>query len=227
MSGALNSVFGGGNIFGSLLSLASLAFPPLALASSMSNLLSQAIGRAVMQAVNTLIQESGMPRFLGNAIGSLVQQVIGGQQQSTDPAADAFVQSQDGVQNWMQKFIEDMSSRIVESARKSVAREASSSASGKASSGSWLQAIAEAMGEIMGDKASDMVGLSKQMSDLTSASKGIGKDDTKAQQENAKEFSIVQAKFQATSQEFSMLSNTFANAVKSIGEGLTAMGRKG
>jgi hypothetical protein len=229
MSGALKGVFGGGGIFGALMNVASMAFPPLALANSLANVLVQAIGKAVMQAVSTLIQESGMPKFLGSAIGSMLEKVLGGQMKQTDASADSAVQSDQGVQNWEKDFIEQLSSRIVENARKGVSKEneGKGKAGGKASAGSWLQAIAEAMGSIAGDKASDMVGLSKQMSDLSAAAKGIGKDDTKGQQANAKEFSIVQAKFQAASQEYSILQNTFANAIKSIGEGLAAMGRKG
>ncbi|HEV8313961.1 MAG TPA: hypothetical protein VGQ23_12905 [Burkholderiaceae bacterium] len=45
MSGALNSVFGGGNILGLALNVASMAFPPLAIANSVANLLTQAIAR--------------------------------------------------------------------------------------------------------------------------------------------------------------------------------------
>jgi hypothetical protein len=131
------------------------------------------------------------------------------------------------VKDSLDALTSDLATKIVERSRKGVAREGEAKGGGKVSSGSWLQAIAEAMGSIMGDKASDMVGLSKEMSNLSTAAKGIKADDTKGQQQNAKDFSIVQAKFQAASQEYSILSNTFSNAIKSIGEGLTSMGRKG
>lgn len=247
MSGALSSVFGGGGIFKAVMSIASMAFPPLAIANSLSNLLLQGIGQAVSQAVKTLVSESGMPKFLGNTITNFVDNLLGGQRKETNPAADSAVASNGDVADWMQNFIKELSSNIVESTRKKLDREseAAGGSSGKKGSGipagSWLQAIAVAMGEIAGEKASQMVELSKKMADLnddgkklTADLKQIGEKDTKGrgdiqseQQDNARSFAVVQSQFQATSQEFTILQNTFANAVKSIGEGLTAMGRKG
>jgi hypothetical protein len=237
MSGALKGVFGGGGIFGALMSIASIAFPPLAIANSLGNMLLQGIGQAIGQAVQTLIKESGMPKFLGGVIGNLVDQVLGGQKKETDPQADSLVQSNEGVQDWMQKFQKDLSNQIVESSRKHIEKDKASGAGGKGgkggvSSGSWLQAIAAAMGEVLGDKAAKMVTLADKMSALNSDGKAISTDpkDEKAQaarQENAREFSKTQTEFQAVSQEFSLLQSTFSNAIKSIGEGLAQMGRKG
>jgi hypothetical protein len=247
MSGALNSVFGGGNIFGALMSIASIAFPPMAIANSLSNLLLQGIGQAVSQAVGTLVAESGMPKFLGNMITNFVDNLLGGQRKETNPAADAAVSNSSDVSNWMEKFVNELSNSIIENTRKKLDKDSEGSTGGAGKKGapvavgSWLQAIAVAMGEIAGDKAAQMVELRKNMSDLNGTGKdltaqleGAGKDDEKArgdiqakQADNAREFAVVQSQFQATSQEFSILQNTFANAIKSIGEGLTAMGRKG
>lgn len=230
MSGALGSVFGGGNIFSMVMSVASMVFPPLAIANSLSNVLTQAIGTAINQAVDTLVKEFGMPSFVGDAVKGLAGQVLGNQMKDTIPEADEAVANNQGVQDWSQKFIEDLSSKIVESARKGIEKADGKEAKGKGgkqSAGSWLEAIALAMGTIAGDKAAKMVNLSQKMADLNADGKSIDKDDTQAQQQNAREFSEVQALFQATSQEYSILQNTFANAIKSIGEGLTAMGRKG
>jgi hypothetical protein len=43
----------------------------------------------------------------------------------------------------------------------------------------------------------------------------------------SEEFMKAQSAFQAESQLFGMLQNSFSNALKSIGEGLTTMARKG
>lgn len=91
-----------------------------------------------------------------------------------------------------------------------------SSTEGGSSEGSWLLAIASAMGEAMGKEAGKMVKLANDMRNA-----GGGSD-----QEKAQAFSQMQAEFQATSQMFSMLQNAFSTALKSIGEGLSSMARK-
>ena len=250
MSGALKSVFGGGNIFGALLSVASVFFPPLAIAGSLSNLLTTAIGEAVKMAASQLVKQFAMPKFLEGIIGQVVDAVVSKLtgQNKTDPEVDNFVGNDQGVRESMNDFTKELTNKIVESTRKQLDKEAEEKTGGKGgkgkaavSAGSWLQAIAIAMGEIAGDKAAQMVDLSKKMADLNATGKeltgqleGMGKNDQKGradisakQSDNAREFSVVQAQFQATSQEFSILQNTFSNALKSIGEGLTTMGRKG
>lgn len=243
MASALNSVFGGGNILGAALNIASCVFPPAALLGSVGNLLTQTIGQAVGQAVNTLCQEFGMPKFVGQMVRDVVDNVVGGMQRGTDPGCDAQVGSNGGIQDFMKNFAKDLSQSIIEGTRKNMEESEGAGGGGKgkgkgATAGSWLQAIAIAMGQIAGDKASQMVELSKKMSDLNANGQELtgkldgasdaDKSKIQAQQaDNAREFSVVQAQFQATSQEFSILQNTFSNALKSIGEGLTTMGRKG
>lgn len=237
MSGALDSVFGKGGILGAAFNIASTFFPPLAIANSLSNLLVEAVGSAVKTAVDTLMNESGMPKFIRDIVNDVVDQVLPGQRKETDPAVDSFIGSNDNVKNWMDNFVSDLSNQIVENTRKALGQEGEAEGK-KHSAGSWLQAIALAMGEVMGDKAAKLVELSHTMSDLNGTGKGITEDiknadgetkeDLRAEQaQNARDFSETQAMFQATSQEFNMLSNTFSNAIKAIGEGLTTMGRKG
>lgn len=83
---------------------------------------------------------------------------------------------------------------------------------------SWLVAIAEAMGSALGKKAAELVKLSNELDQLA----GSSSDD----QKDAMKFQQTMAKFQAESQMFSMLSNAFSTAVKSIGEGMTSLARK-
>lgn len=245
MSSALNSVFGGGGVLGAALNIASIAFPPLGIATSVANLVTQGVGQAVNQAVGTLCQQFGMPKFLGDMVKGVVENVVDQLTQKSDPDCDSHVGGDRGIQDTMKDFIQDLCQKIVESTRKNMeADENCGGGGGKgkgktgATAGSWLQAIAIAMGQIAGDKASQMVELSEKMSDLNAKGQDLtGKldgasDEDKAkiqsqQQDNAREFSVTQAQFQATSQEFSILQNTFSNALKSIGEGLTTMGRKG
>ena len=247
MSGALNSVLGGGGL-GALTSIASMVFPPAGLALSAANMLSGAIGQAVGQAAQTLCKEFGMPKFLGDMVKNLAEQVTGGMQKPSDPGCDAHVGGDHGIQDFMKNFMKDLCDKVVEGTRKQLDKEGEGCGKGgkggkgsTPTAGSWLQAIAISMGQIAGDKAAQMVELSKKMSDLnakgndlTGQLKGADAKDEKGrgdiqsqQQDNAREFSVVQSQFQATSQEFSILQNTFSNALKSIGEGLTTMGRKG
>jgi|KBSSwiStaDraftv2_1062776.scaffolds.fasta_scaffold00050_73 uncharacterized protein YukE len=81
---------------------------------------------------------------------------------------------------------------------------------------SWLEAIARAMGKALGTMAQNLVNESNQLSSLSGDSSGSG----------AQQFQTVMAKFQAHSQLFGMLSDAFANAIKSIGQGMQTMGSK-
>lgn len=76
---------------------------------------------------------------------------------------------------------------------------------------SWLVAIAQALGTMLGEKAETMKGLVDKMNSAD---------------ENGKEFNMALTEFQAESQMFSMLSNASSTAIKSIGEGLTSNARK-
>jgi len=83
---------------------------------------------------------------------------------------------------------------------------------------SWLVAIAQALGGIMGDKAAKLVELTGELDRLAA------KDPE--DQQAAKEFQKTMMEFQAQSQLFSMISNASSTAVKAIGEGMTAVARK-
>jgi len=81
---------------------------------------------------------------------------------------------------------------------------------------SWLEAIAEAMGQALGEMAQKLVDESTSLQGLAGNADGAG----------AQQFQATMAKFQADSQMFSMLSNAFSNSIKSIGEGMTTMASK-
>lgn len=78
---------------------------------------------------------------------------------------------------------------------------------------SWLVAIAKAMGKMLGNQAQRLVDLTNEMS------KHTGKND-------AQEFQQINAEFSAQSQMFGILSNSFSNSIKTIGDGLTTIARK-
>jgi hypothetical protein len=198
MSGALNSVFGGGNILGMVMNIASMAFPALQLANSMFNMLSQAVGSAITSAVDQLVQQ-GMPKFIGNAIKDLVGEVLGNNQKPSNPQVDQAMQDRFGDQ--METFIDNLTRSIVDDVNQQ--REESSGGSGK---GGWLVALAKAFGRIA-DKAAR---------ELEQAGKNLNN-------ENPSEM----IEYQAKAQEFSQMMNTFVNAIKTIGEANAQAVRKG
>lgn len=222
MSGALNSVFGGGNILGLVMNIASMAFPPMALATSLANMVQQAVGQALMGAVQQLVQQ-GMPRFLGEAIKNMLGEILQNLQQPTEPGADEAVQG--NFREELQDLTKELMEAIVAGAQALMKMDKGDGQSGASKSGkkatSWLEAIALAMGEAAGNKAAKMVELSNKLATLSSAGGG-----DKAQQKAAKEMNAVNAQFQATAQEYNMLQTAFSTAIKAIGEGMSAMARK-
>ncbi len=240
MSGALNSVLGGANPLGAILNIASVVFPPLGIATSVANMITQGVGQAVNQAAQQLCQSAGMPKFLTDMIGGLVKDVVGKLTQNSQPGCDQA--AQDNFGGDIGQMIQDLVKSITDNAKaimdqgqggdecnggKSAGK---GGKSGAQPAGNWLIAMARAMGAAAGDHAKRMVELSNKINDLSQKGKGIdaSSDAGKKQQaDNAAETSAAQAEFQAEGQMFSMLQNSFSNAIKSIGEGLTTMARKG
>jgi len=235
MSSALNSVFGGGNILNIAMSVASVAFPPLGLATSLGNMLTQAVGQAVSQAAGQLIKESGMPKFVGDIVNDVVKNALQGLTQPSQPGCDQAAQQHFGGD--IQSLLQDLTNMIVKNTQQSMQQGQDDSngggSSGKGSKsgksgGSWLEAIAKSMGNAAGEKAAKLVTLSNKLNDIATRNHD-GMDDkakTDAQAQDAKEQSAVNSEFQAVSQEFRMLQTAFSTAIKSIGEGITKMASK-
>jgi hypothetical protein len=80
----------------------------------------------------------------------------------------------------------------------------------------WMEAIARAMGEALGNLSQKVVDESQELNSLSGNSSSSG----------AQQFQSVMAEFQADSQTLGMLSNAFATAIKSIGEGMQTMASK-
>jgi hypothetical protein len=85
--------------------------------------------------------------------------------------------------------------------------------SGRTGGESWLVALAEAQGAMLGDIANKMV---KYQGQLTQH----------ANDKDPKQFMDINSKLQAESQMFSLMSNSFSSVLKSLGEGMTAIARK-
>ncbi len=224
MSGALNSVVGGGNggLLGAIGGLVGNSFAgPLGamVGQAVGNLLQQGLCDGTKQAIDTLQKEQGMPKFLADDAKSKIDSTVAGLlNKSVTPEAQEQAQALTG--DVMKSFVDDVSKNIVDSVTKDLKESGESGGSGKASADSWMVAIAKAMGKMMGQRAEKLVGLSKAMSETQTGT------DTASQQASAKEMQVNNANFQATSQEFSLLQNTFSTAIKSIGEAMSSVARK-
>jgi hypothetical protein len=217
----LNNIFGSGGILGAVMSIASMVFPPLAIMSSLTNLLTQALGTALKAGIDTLMKEFGMPKFVGDLAKGIIDQVVSANQKQTDPAADKAVQDQAGndVKAWGTDFIKDFVEKTMEKIKGADKGEGK-----KATAGSWLEAIALAMADAMTAKAGKMIDLSDKIKGLSNVE--IKDGDTNSQKKNAGELQVAQAQLNAAGKEFELLTNTMKSVVDSIGNSLAQAARK-
>ncbi|MGE5864396.1 MAG: hypothetical protein ACM32J_04795 [Rhizobacter sp.] len=236
MSGALNSVMGGigGAGGGGLLSsiggiVGSIFGGPIGgmIGSAVGNLLQDAVGSAVNDAAQTLHKEDGMPKFLVNQVKDVVKEALA-ESKNKDVDAATEHEAKGRVGDKFDNFTQQLTKAIIEAVRESIKNQneqddgsSKPSKGGKTSSGSWMVAIAHAMGKVMGEKASNLVKLSGEIAN----NKPKGSSD-EAKQEAAAEMQRLNAEFSATSQEFNLLQNSFNTAMKTIGEGMSSVARK-
>ena len=238
MSGALNSVLGGsggGSILGDIGGLIGSEFGPIGsmIGEAIGNMLQQAVSEAVSQAGNQLQQQSGMPSFVNNML--------------QDTASSQAAQNQSNVPAGVQQYAQDKYGAILSDMTNQMGSFIASSAaqkhkeSGSTGAGGWLEAIAQAMGECLGQQASALVQLSNKMQqDMPSGSgsgstggaagagagAGAGAAGGSDNANQAAVFNEDMTQFQALSQQYSILQNTFTTAIKSLGEALQGMARK-
>lgn len=202
MSGALNSVFGNGNILGTLLSIASIAFPPAAIASSLSNLLTQALGEAIKSAVTQLVQNYGAPSFLKDLVGDIVDKAVSSNQHQSSPEVDAATHAQAG--DAVKSVAEDFGKQIVKGAIENLGEDTK-----KKGKGSWLEALAEALGNALNAQAQKVEDLASQVTDKNANDKPKTMTDLTTQ-----------------SQRLSFMMNSVDQTIKTIGEALSTASRK-
>jgi hypothetical protein len=220
---------------------------PAAIESAVCAMVKDAVGEAVKLAVDKLLKEYGMPKFLAGDITKTIATapalaLTSPPASAQQPAVNAAVNGNTELQNWRQDFIKSLTDNMVAGVTQNL-----QAIEGKESSPkSWLQALAAAMGSVLGQKASKMVELSNKMSSVSKEGTALSAQAKEAstmtdanakkvaetkvendQKTNASEFTKTQTELQAVSQELSMLQSSFSNAIKSIGEALSQMGRKG
>src|SRR5215471_4956683 len=102
MASALGGLLGGSNPLSSIMNIASMVFPEAAIANAVMNIGSQIIGDAVKGAAQQLCQESGMPKFVQDIVKQVVDQVVGQNQQPTEPGCENQCQQAGG--DWIHNF---------------------------------------------------------------------------------------------------------------------------
>lgn len=233
MGSAVSSVFGGGGsggILGAVGGIVGGIFGgPIGamIGQAIGGMLQQAIGNGLNSAVDTLVKEHGMPKFLGDEVKSTVNKVIGQlvQQSQQGVSAEATATAQTHFGDAIKNFESTLSDGIAQGVVDLLRSQNGGSKGGKPTAGGWLQAIASVMGSALGAKAKEMVNLSQQINEAgaAKAKAKVGSDEYSKQ---ADEFNKLMTQFQATSQEYNYLNSTFTTALKGLGEALSSMARK-
>jgi uncharacterized phage infection (PIP) family protein YhgE len=226
MTSAISGLLGNSNI---LQMAMTVMFPEAAIAGAVANIGSQIIGDVVKQAASQLCQESGMPKFVQDIVKQVVDQVLNQCKQPTEPGCESKCKD-GGRGDWMQNFIDNLAKQLTEAVKDGMDKdgkcEGGKGGHGhKATGGSWLVALARALGEVAGDKAAKMVELANKLETLNDESQGLEKG-SKAEEANAKESTATQNELNGVSKEFQQFMEMINNVVKGIGDGLTSVARK-
>ncbi len=158
------------------------------------------ISKAVEGAIKGVmdqLMQDGLPKFIGNAVKDLATKEIGGNQQATEAGPDQAMQESNGAET----------QALQEGMTKTALQDISGSEDAKeGGTGGWLVALAKAFGKMADKAAAKLEKMGKELSDKKPSEQLI---------------------YQAKTQEFSQMMNSFVNAIKTIGEANVATVRKG
>ncbi|NRF67242.1 hypothetical protein HLB44_09630 [Aquincola sp. S2] len=204
--GLFDSIVGGvSNLVGAAASAAtaaaSIAFPPLGIATALGNLVQQGIGQALGAAVQTLTQVAGMPKFIASEVSDLIGKVLDKVLQPSDKGCDQRVQ--DCCGNDYNNFVENFCGSIIKNAIEEM-----NGGKGKGG-GSWFEALAKALGKALDEQAGEV-------SKLSDAIQG----------QDAKDNPSGFTDLQAASQRMSFMMSAADQVLKTLGEGLATLARK-
>jgi hypothetical protein len=207
---------------------APIMFPGATLAMTAANIGMDIFGDAVKGAGKQLCQELGMPKFLQDIIGKVVDDVIGKNRQPSNPECDRACGNDRGVQDCKRDLIQDLIQGLVDRVKDEIKGdgcEKGGKGGGKGGASSWLVALAKALGEVAGDKAAKMVQLSNELTKLNDEGKGLEKGSKEAE-DNARQSVTLQSELNGVSKEFQQFQETINTVIKGIGDGLTSVARK-
>lgn len=205
-SGIVGSVVGNlvSNVAGSLLS----QFSSQMLSGAIGNLISGAVG----QSIKNVIDQLPLPGFIQRAANEMVDNIFNNARQAVDPAAQDAVNNTYGeIAQGFQDTFTDMLMGLV---RRNVEEEAKKGGN-EGEGANWLVALAKAMSQVQVEH------LNKALEASDTMAKNTGEGE-KARTN----FINAQSEFQAHMKLFSMASEAAANAIKSVGDGLSSLARK-
>lgn len=199
------------------MTLAQLAMGPAGWASLAAKMIVSAVGQQVIQLLG---QKLGLPQGMidiaktafsaasgGANIGSIEQTVA---EVAAGIGASAMQEGQMARQ--ATQAAENIAEKLFQASREGSERAKTDGAKdGKAGKGNWLRAIAEVMAASMDKKIEEMQQLAKAYDSQSKDNKS-----TKTMTD-----------LQVATQEFSYLMQSTTNMIKTIGEGLSTMARKG
>jgi uncharacterized protein YukE len=187
----------------------------------------QAVSQMATQAFSSGLSQTNLPASTQSAATSAFSSAFngatgsaGGSSQTSQSVFDAAYRN-GGLAQSTQQVSSSIASLI--NALGATGQQSSSGSGGSsgATGDNWMEAIAKAMGDALGKLSQQVVDESQQLDSLAGSSSGSSSSGS-----GAEEFQSTMAKFQADSQTLGMLSDAFANAIKSIGQGMQTMASK-
>lgn len=239
MGNVVSSVFGGGSgggLFGIVGSLVGGIFGPL------GSVIGGAIGGLVDQmfsgAMNNNNVDQNTQDQAKEAYRSSFNQASGG----LDPTDAGRGSMRDQIDQFASAanaspadrgHLQQLADQLEKAINDAVAQASSDAAGGGSEAkenkkgGSWIVALARALGQTAGKSAANLVQLSDKLQkagDDKIAAAG-GKDE-KAKESAAVAYNEANVEFQGASQEFNMLMTTISTTLKSLGEAMSQVARK-
>jgi len=211
---------------------ASVAFPEVAIASSLTNVLAQGFGGAIGSAVQGLMQGGGMPSFIGNGIMDVVKGVVDQLTQHGNQDCDNAVSQQCG--NGLQDFFHDFANKLQQCALQNMnegceggkGHGKGGKAGGSSEGGSWYEALAKALGQALDAQTDKIQDLSKKVGALNDQAQSIDSSDTKATKQNDSDKASTMTDLQAASQKLSFMMSAASDVLKTIGQAINQMAGK-
>ena len=194
MGAAIGAVVGGLGGAGGLMGMINQIFPIKDILSNVGKMIGQGIGKGVQDAAKNLVQEHGMPKFVGEAVKKAVEEVLGKQGKSPAELGEAAgKQYANDVKDFQEAFTKSFIKNTVENM----------DCKKKKGSGSWYEAMAEALGKAVNDQAKQVEELSGK---ITSDS---AKDDPKGMTD-----------LQSAQQRMQFMMSSVDQVLKGVGEAL-------
>jgi hypothetical protein len=219
----LDGVFGGGGLLGGIANMAldvgKMAFPPLAIADGLNNLMGGAIGNAIKGAVDQLCKDAGMPKFIGDLVKGAVDQAVGQQHKHvgndvTDMLGDTvgklFDQFSKGAMKDLVNSFQDYKNQACEGKDGTEGGK-----TGKGGGKSWFVALMKALGELENQQAAKLDKLSKEVSSVLGAGNSSGGSQA-AQFDKMEEFKAEAKLQEALAGVAKTVGDAIGNAINSV-----------